>query len=312
MKTLAHEPLWNHIYSLVVLGQCGSYTAAAERMGVTKGAMSQRIAELERLAGVALVQRTTRSVRLTDAGQRLVDTSKHSFDGIEKNFLELIDSASAPRGLIRMTAPVALGRQQLVPRMSAFLKLYPDIRVELELSDQLTPLAQQGFDLAIRHASAAPDTHVAWTLCGTRALLVASKSYLRKRGVPAAPEDLQSHDCLHYFRRGEQPGWNFIHGKREGQRQHIEPRGPFAANNSEALREAALGGLGIALMPDFSAKADIERGKLVVVLPDWQPVDAFGDKLFAIRPYSPYVPLAVKVFVAFLRQQLKDGFAVNA
>jgi DNA-binding transcriptional LysR family regulator len=308
MTILPHEPLWNHIYSLVVLGECGSYTAAAERLGVTKGAMSQRIAELERLAGVALVQRTTRSVRLTEAGQRLVDTSKDAFDGIEKNFLEVIDSASTPRGLIRMTAPVALGRQQLVPRLPAFLQRHPDIRIELELSDQLTPLAQQGFDLAIRHASAAPDTHVAWTLCQTRALLVASKSYLRKRGVPAVPEDLQAHDCLHYFRRGEQPGWNFIHGGQDGQRKHIEPRGPFAANNSEALREAALGGLGIALMPDFSAIADLERGKLVLVLPHWQPVDAFGDRLFAIRPYSPYVPLAVKVFVEYLREQFKAGF----
>ena len=312
MKTLAHEPLWNHIHSLVILGQCGSYTAAAERIGVTKGAISQRIAELERSAGVALVQRTTRSVRLTEAGQRLVDTSKHAFDDIERNFLEIIDSASTPRGLIRMTAPVALGRQQLVPRLPSFLMRHPNIRIELELSDQLTPLAQQGFDLAIRHASAAPDTHVAWTLCKTRALLVASKSYLRKRGVPSVPEDLQQHDCLHYFRRGEQPGWNFIHAKKQGQRKHIEPRGAFAANNSEALREAALGGLGIALMPDFSAKADLERGKLMTVLPEWQPVDAFGDQLYAIRPYSPYVPLAVKAFVEFLREELKAGFAVAA
>lgn len=305
---MRHEPLWNNIYSLVMLHQCGSYTAAAERMGVTKGAMSQRIAELERISGVALVQRTTRSVRLTEAGRHLVDASQESFDGIERNFLEIKDSASQPRGLIRMTAPVALGRQQIVPRFAAFLARYPEIRIELELSDQLTPLAQQGFDLAVRHASAAPDTHVAWTLCETRALLVASKAYLRRRGEPATPADLREHDCLHYFRRGELPGWNFIHGKKKGPRQHVQPRGPFAANNSEALREAALAGLGIALMPDFSAQADIERGKLVPVLNGWRPVDAFGDKLFAIRPYNPYLPLAVRVFVDFLRDELKAGF----
>lgn len=311
MENIKNEPLWGNIYSLVMLGDCGSYTAAAERLGITKGAMSQRIAELERMSGITLVQRTTRSVRLTEAGQRLVDTSKNSFKGIERSFLEIKDSVSEPRGLIRVTAPVALGRQQIVPRLAEFFSLYPEIRIELELSDQITSLAQQGFDMAIRHTSAAPDTHVAWTLCETRAILVATRSYLRRNGEPLAPSDLQQHECLHYFRRGELPGWNFIHRKRKGERHYVQPRGPFAANNSEALREAALAGLGIALMPDFSAQADIEKRKLIPVLKDWQTVDAFGDKLFAIRPYSPYLPRSVRVFVDFLREQLKLGFAAR-
>lgn len=309
MDTLKNVPLWGHIYSLIVLENAGSYTAAATRLGVSKGAMSQRIAELERNAGVALVQRTTRSVRLTEAGQRLVDLSRNAFEVIQQNFLEIRDSVSEPRGLIRVTAAVALGRQQIAPILAAFLKSYPGIRIELELSDQFTSLAQEGFDLAIRHASSAPDTHIAWTLCETRTILVASNAYLRKRGTPKVPNDLLNHDCLHYFRRGELPTWSFVSRAKKSLRQNVLLNGPFAANNSEALREAALTGLGIALLPDFSAQADIAGGKLKRVLENWESVGAFGEKLYAIRPYSPYLPRAVRVFVDYLRDSLKEGFS---
>jgi DNA-binding transcriptional LysR family regulator len=280
------------------------------RLGVTKSAVSQRIAELERAAGVALVQRTTRSVRLTEAGARLVDSSQGAFEGIARNFLEVQDSVGELRGLIRVTAAVALGRQQIVPRLPAFLKTYPGIRVELELSDQVVSLAQDGFDLAIRHADQAPDTHVAWALCEVRTVLVASQAYLDARGHPEVPNDLARHDCLHYFRRGETASWHFASRLRKrAPRQDVVPHGPFAANNSEALREAALAGLGIALLPDFSAQTDLNGGRLVPVLPDWEAVGVFGQKLYAIRPYSPYLPRTVRVFVDYLRDSLREGFS---
>lgn len=302
------ETRWAHLHSLVVLGELGSYTAAAARLGLSKSALSQRIAELERAAGVALVRRTTRSMRLTEAGQQLADSTRASFEDIERSFAGVRDLVGAPRGLLRVTAPVALGRQQIVPRIPDFLKTYPDVRIELELSDKLSSLVQEGFDLAIRHTAAAPDTHVAWTLCRTHAVLVAARSYLDRHGMPATPEELSTHSCLHYFRRGESPAWSFEPIRGGGGRRNVAIRGNFAANNSEALREAALKGLGIALLPDFSAQAELLSGKLVKVLPNWRSAGAFGNHLFAIRPYSPYVPLSVKVFVDYLRQQLKDGF----
>lgn len=291
-----------------MLGKVGSYTAAATRLEISKSAVSQRIAELEKLAGIALVQRTTRSVRLTEAGQRLVDANQELFASIERNFSQVKDSVSEPRGLVRVTAPVALGRQQIVPRLADFLKLYPSIRVELELSDHLTSLAQEGFDLAIRHTTSAPDTHVAWTLCETQAVLVASEAYLRKNGTPSSPQELSDHACLHYYRRGETPVWRFSHGATDTASITVPPRGSFAANNSEALREAALAGLGIALLPDFSAQRDVLDGKLIQVLPGWRAVGSFGDKLMAIRPYGPYVPKAVTTLVEYLKRELKAGF----
>jgi len=307
MDTRRPDTLLGHVQGLVVLGMLGSYTAAAQRLGLSKAAMSQRIAELERAVGVPLVHRTTRSVRLTEAGQQLADATQGAFDTITAALAGTRDLAATPRGRLKVTAPVALARQQIVPRLPEFLRAYPEIRIELDLSDRVVPLAQEGFDLAIRHAHAPPDTHVAWTLCATHSVLVASRAYLRRRGTPAEPADLGGHDCLHYLRPGDAPAWHLV---RPGQRVTVPVAGPLATNNSEALREAALGGLGIALLPDFSAQAALRAGKLVTVLPDWRPVGSFGEHLYAIRPYSPHVPRAVQALVSFLRGALAGGFEV--
>jgi len=309
MDTRRIETLWSHVHWLSVLGTLGSFTAAAQRLGVSKAAMSQRITELERAAGVPLVHRTTRSVRLTEAGQQLADATGSAFETIATAFAGIKDLAAMPRGRLRVTAPVALARQQIVPRLPAFLRAHPEVRIELDLSDRLVPLAQEGFDLAIRHSPAPPETHVAWTLCATRSLLVASRAYLRRRGTPATPGDLAQHDCLHYLRPGDAPAWQLAPADGGGQKVTVPVGGCFAANNSEALREAALAGLGIALLPDFSAQAALRAGKLVAVLPGWAPEGSFGEHLYAIRPYSPYVPRAVQALVGFLRDAMKAGFA---
>ncbi len=305
------EALWAHLHWLIVLEQQGSYTAAAARLGVSKAAMSQRIVELERAVGMPLVRRTTRSMRLTEVGQRLVDDIRTPFERIAHSFAGVRDLAGVPTGLLRVTAPVALARQQLVPRLAEFSRANPEVRLELELSDRISSLSMEGFDLAIRHAATVPDTHVAWQLCNTRSLLVASRAYLRRRHAPSTPEALSEHDCLYYPRAQETPTWAFepLDGRSGGERVTVAITGPFAANNSEALRDAAIAGLGIALLPDFSAQAALEAGKLVEVLPEWVPVGTFAERLYAVRPYASHVPLAVSTFVSFLRHAWVSGFA---
>ena len=305
--------LWTHLHWLSVLAQQGSYTAAAARLGVSKAAMSQRIAELERAAKVTLVQRTTRSLRLTEAGQRLVDDTRASFEQIAHSFAQVRDLAAQPSGLLRVTAPVALARQQLVPLVTDFLKNHPDVRIELDLSDRLSALATEGLDLAIRHTARPPDTHVAWALCDTESVLVATRAYLRRQGEPQTPLDLLEHNCLHYPRAQETPAWTFEPADpADGERITVPVSGHLAANNSEALREAALMGAGIALMPDFSAQAALRQGKLVRVLPGWKPVGAFAETIYAIRPYAPHVPRAVTALVAHLREGLAGGFGARS
>ena len=315
MDTQKITSLWGHLHWLSVLAQQGSYTAAAARLGVSKAAVSQRIAELERVARVPLVQRTTRSVRLTEAGQRLVDDTRASFEQIAQSFEQVRDLAEQPSGLLRLTAPVALARQQLMPLLTDFLRLHPQVRIELDMADRLRALATEGFDLAIRHTERAPDTHVAWTLCATRSVLVATRAYLRRAGSPRVPDELQQHNCLHYPRSQDMPVWTFTPVKAARGREtarvplNVPVRGSLAANNSEALREAALTGAGIALLPDFSAQDALRKGQLVPVLPDWQVDGGFGRHIFAIRPYTPHVPRAVTALVAHLRQGLAPGFA---
>lgn len=314
------ETLWAHVHWLTVLGDLGSYTAAARRLGVSKAAMSQRISELEHAAGVALVRRTTRSVRLTEAGAQLVDSTRGAFAQIERGFESVKDLADTPRGLLRVTAPVALGRQQIVPLLPAFLRAHPQIRVELQLSDHLASMAQEGLDLAIRHCDRPPETHVAWALTRTESWLLASPDYLARAGVPGQPGDLGRHECLHYPRPGDTPVWRFrpattqaaVSQGVEAEHLAVAVNGPLSANNSEALREAAQAGLGIAMLPDFSAQAALRDGSLVRVLAHWQAMGTFGDYLYAIRPYSAQVPASVRALVAHLRQALAGGFGAEA
>jgi DNA-binding transcriptional LysR family regulator len=314
MDTGKIEGLWTHLHWLTVLAEQGSYTAAAARLGVSKAAMSQRIAELERVAGIALVQRTTRSVRFTEAGQRLVENTRVEFERIASSFSTVREMAGVARGSIRVTGPVAFVRQQLVPKMSAFLRANPEVRVQLEVSDRLSSIASEGFDLAIRHSAQAPETHVAWKLCETRSVIVATRSYLKRRGLPESPADLSSHDCLFYPRAIGAAVWAFERkSTRKSDRGHVTVtvNGPLSANNSEALRDAALDDLGIALLPDFTAQSAVIAGKLVALLPDWRPVGAFAGQMYVVRPYTAHVPRAVALFVSYLRETFSGGFPME-
>jgi DNA-binding transcriptional LysR family regulator len=313
MDTQNIAELWTHLHWLTMLAEQGTYTAAAARLGVSKAAMSQRISELERAAGISLVQRTTRSVRLTEAGQQLVDSTRGQYAQIAASFAQVRELSGVPRGLVRVTAPVAFARQQLVPKVPEFLVANPEVRVQLEVSDRLVSLATEGFDLAIRHSAEPPDTHVAWKLCDTHSVIVATRAYLRKRGTPRSPEELSSHDCLFYPRSSGEPMWSFERkaARKAGTRPVTLPvNGQFSANNSETLRDAALESLGIALLPDFTAQAAVQAGKLVVVLPDWRVTGAFAEQLYIVRPYASHVPRAVGLFVGYLRERFSDGFPV--
>lgn len=310
------SPLLSDLHLLTVLSDTRSFTEAARRLGLSKASASMRISELERQAGVALVRRTTRSVGLTEPGQQLVGELQPAFERISDSYTAVRDLVGAPRGLIRLTAPVALGRQHLAGRVAEFLARFPDIRIDLELTDRFVNLAQEGFDLAVRHTSTPPDTHVAWPLCETRSLLMASPDYLARRGVPQHPSELAAHDCLLYLggQRG-QGQWTFARldkGKRrsDGDKVGVNLTPKLRANNSEVLREALLAGLGIGLLPDFSLPSErslVGRPPLVPVLPDWQVQGFFGDRIYALRPWSPQVPAAVQALVAFLRQSLSAG-----
>ncbi|MDB5885171.1 MAG: transcriptional regulator, LysR family [Polaromonas sp.] len=316
-------PLVADLHLLTVLAATRSFTETARRLGLSKASASMRISELERTAGVLLVRRTTRSVGLTEAGQQLVNDMQPAFSRISESYNAARDLAGAPRGLIRLTAPVALGRQHLAPRIAAFLRAFPEIHIELELTDRFVNLANEGFDLAIRHTNTPPETHVAWVLCETRSQLAASPQYLARRGMPSHPSELAAHDCLLYLRSSQAGSWTFVRsnaGQNQGkpaaaevERVRVQVSGSLKANNSEVLRDALLAGLGIGLLPDFSLAPPAASGDppaLVQVLPDWQVQGFFGERIYALRPWSAQVPKAVQCLVEHLRQSFSAGFAV--
>lgn len=303
------ELLWSQLQALIAVARLGSFTKAAQRLGLSKAAVSQRIADLERHLDQQLVQRTTRSVRLSEAGLRLVEQAEPGLALLSRSLSEARDAAGAPRGLLRVTAPVALGRQHVAPALPAFFARYPELRIELDLSDRLVPLAQEGFDLAIRHTSAPPETHVAFKLCASRALLTASPAYLARAGTPQHPAELAQHRCLPYLRPGPAQ-WFFERSMPAGdpERLRVPVQGFFRASNSEVLRDAALSGLGIALLPDFSAGEAMRDGRLMEVLPDWRPVGFFGDAIYAIHPWSSHTPQGVRLLVEHLKGAMGGGY----
>ena len=291
------------LHLLGVIAQTRSLTQAARRLGISKASVSTRLRDLERVVGMSLVRRTTRSVTLTAAALQLVEDTQASFDRIEQSLERAKDLAGQPRGLLRITAPVALGRQRIAPSVPDFLRRYPEIRLELDLSDRFVNVAHEGFDLAVRHARSIPDSYIARVLCESRSLLLASPEYLRRRGVPEHPTDLARHDCLLYLRDGAAQSWSFEKavGRKRGERVSVPVGGPFKANNSEVLRSAIVGGLGIGLLPDFSA-ADLSAGEMQPLLADWRPVGFFGDRIYAIRPGDMRASRAVECAIEHLRQ----------
>ncbi|PWF22575.1 LysR family transcriptional regulator [Corticimicrobacter populi] len=319
---LCAHPVFSDLHLLTLIGETRSYTQTARRLGLSKATVSQRISALERATGVPLVRRTTRAVTLTAAGVQLVEDTRPAFARIEQSFAAVRDLASQPRGLVRLTAPVALGRQYVMPMLADFLSRHPEIRVELDLNDRLVHLGQEGFDLAIRHTHTPPDSSVAWPLCDTRSLLVASPDYLARCGTPACPEDLTRHACLVYLRAGlAASSWTLTRTRRRQPTEQVSIPvwGPIKANNSETLRDAALAGLGVALLPDFSAMPALQAvvqaepdghpartSTLVTILPDWEPQGFFGARIYAIRPWTPQVPRAVQCLVEFLRAGFAD------
>jgi DNA-binding transcriptional LysR family regulator len=311
MSTDQISPLVADLHLLTVLANTKSFTETARRLGASKASVSMRISELERAAGVLLVRRTTRSVGLTEAGQQLVNDMQPAFNRISESYTAARDLVGTPRGLVRLTAPVALGRQHLAPSVASFLRRFPEIHIELDLTDRFVNLATEGFDLAIRHTNVPPETHVAWVLCETRSILLASPDYLARRGVPTHPSELTTHDCLLYL--GNHAGsWTFVRSskRKSDGKVGVDISGSLKVNNSEVLRDALLAGVGIGLLPDFSTTSSTATGHppLVQVLPDWQVQGFFGGRIYALRPWSPQVPKAVQCLVAHLRDSFAPGF----
>jgi DNA-binding transcriptional LysR family regulator len=280
---------------LVAVVETGSFTAAAARLNVTRGAISQGIKALEDELGVQLLNRTTRQVAATEEGRILHERGKQILADYQETAAMAAHLSDEPRGVLKINAPMSFGTLHLSPALSDFVAAHPQLRVQLSLTDRFVDLIEEGADVALRIGALEDSNLVARRIVTSRRLLCAAPDYLKRRGAPADPEALRDHSCLHYGHQAVAANWRLIGPERE----HIVPvSGVLCANNGEVLRDAAISGLGIALLPTFIIGGALQSGQLVSVLPAYRPPEA---GLYALYPHSRHLAARVRVFIDFMR-----------
>ncbi len=271
--------------------EAGSFTAAGRLLGMPKTTVSRRIAALEREVGIRLLQRTTRSLNLTDAGRLYYEQSSQALRTIEEANRQLAEGRAEPSGTIRISAPVGFAGHFLSAVVFDFLGLYPKTKVELGLTDDRLNLVENGIDLAFRTGILPDSTLIARKLGSTHRILCASPNYLARRGVPVVPADLVRHHCVIAGPSTANAHW-LLEGP-QGQ-ETVTVSGRFAANEMQAVIAAAIAGYGIAQIPHQAANAPILDGRLRRVLDDYTtPVGG----LYVVYPSSRHLSPLVKAFV---------------
>jgi len=280
----------------------GSISAAARHLDLSVAVASQRLKRLERELGVRLLHRTTRRLHPTAEGLALAREGRPLVEELSLLGDRLKQRGGAVTGTLRVTASASFGRQYLAPLLPAFLAAHPGLRVSLDLDDRLVDLVGAGYDLAIRIGRLTDSSLVSRQLATNARVLCASPGYLRQRGEPNSPEALAGHDCLLLTGRdGGRETWRLTDAA--GDPVDVRVHGRFESNYGEALREAAVAGLGIAMHSVWQVHRDLAEGRLRVVLPGY-PVPASG--IHAVMPGRTLVPARVRVFVDHLAGQLAD------
>ena len=277
-----------------------SFAKAAGAMGLTPSAVSKAMTRLERDLGVKLLHRNTRSVRLTADGEVFLDRCQHVLAEIDDAAAALVHARSIPQGRIRVLAPVGFGRQVVVPALLDFWQRYPEVSVDLELSDRPADVLLEGLDAIVTVGPTQDEALVSHRLGRYRMLACASADYLARRGCPQTPDDLLQHDCLSYAmpqtRRYRE--WVFI---KDGRKQVVDLSGRININHAESLMAMALGGAGIVMLSTFVTAQAIQDGRLVPLLTDYMSP---GAEIHIAYPPNRNLSARVRVFRDFMYQTL--------
>lgn len=282
----------------VAVIDAGSFTGAADRLGVTKSAVSRRIADLEDDLGVRLLHRTTRRLRLTEPGERYLEYARRALSEAQAAEDAATSLQDRPRGRLRVNTPMSFGRLHVAPSVPAFLAQYPDIHVEMTMEDRTVDLVEGGYDVGIRVGVLAESSLIARRLAPSRNVVCAAAAYVERHAPVDTPRDLIEHNCLRYAYFSEANEWTFTRGD---QREVIRVSGSYQVNNSEALREAALAGVGVVRVPLFVVGDDLRRGRLKRLLPGYEMPAQY---VHAVWPARAYLPRKVRVFIDFLRERI--------
>ncbi|MDQ7981805.1 LysR family transcriptional regulator [Paraburkholderia sp. SARCC-3016] len=273
-----------------------NFTAAADRLQLSKQFVSRRVMALEASLGVRLLVRNTRKLAVTDLGYEFYERATRILADVSDAELAMSSQRAYPRGLLRISAPLSFGMVHLSPLVGAFLSSNPEVRIDMELSDRVVDVVGEGYDMALRIGTLADSTLIAQKLAEFRMIACCSPVYRDTRRLPMTPADLARHPCLLY---GEEArtGWRF---DIDGAVRHIEVHGPLRANNGEVIRDAAIAGTGVALLPEFIVEGALKSGQLVPLL------EAFASPpitLYAVYPQHRQSSVTIRAFTQFLRER---------
>jgi len=274
-----------------------SFTAAARATGLSKSAVSKQVARLEDRLGARLLNRTTRRLSLTEVGATFYERAVRIIEEAEAAEAEVGSLAAAPRGRLRINAPMTFGTMHLGPAIPAFLSQYPEIEIDLSLDDRIVDLVHDGYDAAVRISTLGDSSLVARRLAPARHVICASPGYLAQHGRPAQPDDLRRHNCLAYAYRRTGAEWRVVG---DDGPVAVPVHGCLRSNNGDVLMAAALAGVGVVLMPTFIAGPALAAGTLVALFEEALPD---GHAIYAVYPHRRHVPPKVRAFVDFLAAQ---------
>lgn len=277
--------------------QIGSFSAAARETNTSQATISKRVAALEAQLGVKLMMRTSRDHSLTEAGAEFYEKCVAILAELEEAESDARSRVASPRGLLRVTTAFPLGRLLIAPLLTDFLSRYPEIKLDLALSDSHVDLTREGFDIAIRAQKLQDSSMNARELFKNPMFLIASPSYLKQHGVPRTPEELVDHNCIVYSELSTQNSWHFTH---ENNDISVQVNGNFQCDNGDTILTAAVAGVGFAVLPYWMIKSHLDAGELQVVMSDFQPSTL---PVNAVYPHSRYLPLKVRCFIDFLIEE---------
>ncbi|MFJ3486859.1 LysR family transcriptional regulator [Pseudomonas sp. NPDC090202] len=279
----------------------GSFAAAARIMGVSVPTVSRAVARLEERLGGRLFNRTSRQLALTEFGTSMAARAGEIYRQAEEVESEAQELSVQPRGQVRLAVPMSFGLRWITPLLPALIRKYPELSVDLHLSDASVDLIAEGFDAALRIAALPDSSLVARRICAVTQYLVASPAYLEQHGRPKHPRELASRTCLSYAYRARSQVWRFTHA--DGTEEDVVPTGPLRVTNSDAMLPVLLEGLAIAELPEFIASEYLRDGRLEVLLPDWSMTRG---GLYFVTPSARTRPVKIKALSDFFAEHLSD------
>lgn len=279
----------------------GSFAETARRLGLSPAAISKNIRELEAHLGVRLLNRTTRRMSLTEAGQRYYEQIARVLDDLSDADNSLGPLQQMPSGLLRVSAPMAFTLTRLSDAIIGFLDRHPDLTLDLKLEDRRVDLVKEGIDVAIRGSDRLEDSSlIARKLTTLRHVICASPGYFAQYGCPQIPDDLRTHNCVQFTLSGHVQQWSFA---RMGQSVSVPVNGRYKVTTSLAVRDALLAGFGLSLIPCIYVERDIAEGRLVTALDDWSAVET---SIHVVYPSRQYILPKVRAFVDFLADEMQE------